>query len=461
MKISVIATFISLGLVGAGLTSCSSDNNNPRPISTGASGGSSSSAGSSTSGNSSSSSGEGGNASGGNGSGGNATGGNGTGGNGTGGNGTGGNLMEGCTNGVQDGQETQVDCGGPVCAKCVGEACIDSVECVSGVCLNKKCVAPSCSDKLKNGTETDVDCGGPDCMDCQDNSSCLVAEDCTSKICNNGICFPPSCGDGVSNGNETGIDCGGPTCMKCLPGAVCKANNDCVSNNCSQSKCICPPQMVTASAPGNVTYCIDQTEVTNLAYVAFVNTPNIPPQEAFCAWNTTYIPNGGLPPVALSGSPVVNVDWCDAYAYCRIQGKHLCGGLGSIAGDYNKHTDPSSSLWYNACSGQAASLYPYGGQFNPALCTDEGTATQVVTVFDVIQNKPLVSTCAGNFPGVYHLSGNAAEWEDSCNAQTGSGDLCRLRGGSYASSAADVACTADASAARSTTSPEIGFRCCQ
>lgn len=442
MKTSVFVVVVGLGLLGSALASCSSDDTKPRPISTGAGGSSSSSTGGNlSSGNTSSSSGEGGN--------------------GTGGNGTGGNSSGECSNGIQDGQETQVDCGGPVCGKCVGEACTESTQCASSVCLNSKCVAPSCSDKLKNGTETDVDCGGPDCPDCQDNSSCQVAEDCVSKICNNGICFPPSCGDGVSNGNETGIDCGGSTCMKCLPGAVCKINNDCVSNNCFQGKCICPPFMVTASAPGNVTYCVDQTEVTNVAYVAFVNTPNIPPQEAFCAWNTTYIPAGGLPPAAKGGSPVVNVDWCDAYAYCKIQGKHLCGGLGSTASDYNKHTDPASSLWFNACSGQGASAYPYGGQFSPAACNDEGMSADVVAVFDLVQNKPFVSSCVGNFPGVYHMSGNAAEWEDSCNAQMGTDDMCRLRGGSFVSGAIDVACAADASAARSTTSPMIGFRCCQ
>ncbi len=442
MKTSAVVVVIGLGLLGSALASCSSDDTKPRPISNGAGGSSSSSTGgNSSSGNTSSSSGEGGN--------------------GTGGNGTGGNSSGECSNGIQDGQETQVDCGGPTCGKCVGEACTESTQCASAVCLNGKCVAPSCSDKLKNGLETDVDCGGPDCPDCQDNLGCMVAEDCISKICNNGTCFPPSCGDSVSNGNETGIDCGGGTCKDCGPGGKCKLNNDCVSNNCIQNICLCPPHMKPASAPGNITYCIDQTEVTNVAYIAFVNTPNIPPQEAFCAWNSTYIPTGGLAPVALGGHPVVNIDWCDAYAYCKVQGKHLCGGLGSTASDYNKHTDSASSLWFSACSGQGASAYPYGTQFSPTACNDEGVNTDVVKVFDTIQNKPLVDKCAGNFPEVYHMSGNAAEWEDSCNAQMGMDDLCRTRGGSFASGAIDVACAADASMARSTTSPMIGFRCCQ
>ena len=35
------------------------------------------------------------------------------------------------------------------------------------------------------------------------------------------------------------------------------------------------------------------------------------------------------------------------------------------------------------------------------------------------------------YVGVYDLSGNVWEWEDSCDGTTGSNDLCRLRGGSF------------------------------
>ena len=48
-----------------------------------------------------------------------------------------------CFNGIQDGTETGVDCGGPDCAPC-----------------------PTCDDGIQNGGETGVDCGGPDCAPC-------------------------------------------------------------------------------------------------------------------------------------------------------------------------------------------------------------------------------------------------------------------------------------------------------
>lgn len=435
--------FVGFAFVGAGIVSCEAEKTNPRAGSgASASNSSSSSSNGSSSGDASSSSGGMGGAA------------------GAGGSGTGGMMPGQCDNGIKDGDETQIDCGGSQCPACIGGACTESSECVSKSCVNNKCVPPSCSDKATNGTETDVDCGGPDCPDCQDNATCNVAEDCVSRICNNSICYPPSCSDNISNGNETGIDCGGSTCPKCLSGANCKVAGDCVSNVCTpQMKCACPPNMITAATASNVTYCIDQVEVTNKAYAAFVNTPNIPPQDAFCAWNSTYVPNGGFASTMFDAHPVVNVDWCDAYAYCKVQGKHLCGGLGSTSVNFNAFADANASIWYNACSGQGASIYPYGNVFDGTDCNDENLASGVTAVLD-LQGKPIPSDCAGNFPQLYHMSGNASEWEDSCNGQTGANDMCRLRGGSYASVAADVACAADASMSRSTTSPTIGFRCC-
>ncbi len=49
-----------------------------------------------------------------------------------------------CTDGIQNGNETGVDCGGPDCPPC----------------------PPSCTDGIQNGSETGVDCGGPDCPPC-------------------------------------------------------------------------------------------------------------------------------------------------------------------------------------------------------------------------------------------------------------------------------------------------------
>lgn len=50
---------------------------------------------------------------------------------------------ETCTDGIQNGDETGIDCGGSECAVC-----------------------PTCDDGILNGTETDIDCGG-DCPTCE------------------------------------------------------------------------------------------------------------------------------------------------------------------------------------------------------------------------------------------------------------------------------------------------------
>jgi beta-glucosidase len=51
--------------------------------------------------------------------------------------------------------------------------------------------APTCTDTVKNGNETDVDCGGPTCPDCPNGKTCLVNGDCVSGNCNVGVCAPP------------------------------------------------------------------------------------------------------------------------------------------------------------------------------------------------------------------------------------------------------------------------------
>ncbi|MDX1477418.1 MAG: M12 family metallo-peptidase [Saprospiraceae bacterium] len=76
-----------------------------------------------------------------------------------------------CTDGIQNGDETGVDCGGSVCPPC-----------------------PTCDDGIQNGDETGVDCGGSVCPPC------------------------PTCDDGIQNGDETGVDCGGSVCPPCPPG---------------------------------------------------------------------------------------------------------------------------------------------------------------------------------------------------------------------------------------------------
>ena len=53
-------------------------------------------------------------------------------------------------------------------------------------------LAPTCSDGVPNGLETDLDCGGTTCVSqgktCGTGLKCVLKTDCTTGICTSGIC---------------------------------------------------------------------------------------------------------------------------------------------------------------------------------------------------------------------------------------------------------------------------------
>jgi formylglycine-generating enzyme required for sulfatase activity len=58
------------------------------------------------------------------------------------------------------------------------------------------------------------------------------------------------------------------------------------------------------------------------------------------------------------------------------------------------------------------------------------------------------------------MSGNAWEWENSCEGQTGASDKCRRRGGSVFNLVTSLDCATDDAPSRDTKTTGIGFRCC-
>lgn len=139
-----------------------------------------------------------------------------------------------CNDGTKNGSETDIDCGGSCATKCAtGKMCMADGDCVSADCTNNVCVAaaPTCTDGVKNGTETDIDCGGSACGPCANAKKCVASSDCLSLSCIGTTCIPTQCSDNVKNGTETSIDCGG-TCTKCTSGKPCLVNTDCLSGTC-------------------------------------------------------------------------------------------------------------------------------------------------------------------------------------------------------------------------------------
>ncbi len=141
-----------------------------------------------------------------------------------------------CIDGVQNEGETGVDCGGP-CPSCsAGMGCHGPADCTSGVCTGGTCAAPTCSDGVQNQGETAIDCGGPNCAPCGVGLTCVKGGDCTSGVCTGGTCKAPTCMDGVKNGTETDVDCGG-TCPACSLTKDCKVTGDCQSGTCFYGRC--------------------------------------------------------------------------------------------------------------------------------------------------------------------------------------------------------------------------------
>ncbi len=140
-----------------------------------------------------------------------------------------------CSNGMKDGTETDVDCGG-ICPACIDNgSCAVASDCTSLVCTSSLCATASCDDHVRNGNEGDVDCGGS-CPLCADGRRCTSGMQCADGACTVGTCAAPTCTDGVKNGTESDIDCGG-SCPKCVTGSTCAGSADCVSGLCDTGKC--------------------------------------------------------------------------------------------------------------------------------------------------------------------------------------------------------------------------------
>ncbi len=96
-----------------------------------------------------------------------------------------------CTDGIQNGDETGIDCGGATCPACTPGCTNTNAHNYDANAQVDDGSCETCTDGILNGDETDIDCGGVLCDAC------------------------PTCTDGIQNGDETGIDCGGVNCPAC------------------------------------------------------------------------------------------------------------------------------------------------------------------------------------------------------------------------------------------------------
>jgi formylglycine-generating enzyme required for sulfatase activity len=355
----------------------------------------------------------------------------------------------------------------------------------------------TCNNTIRDGNETDVDCGGNECAPCLDGQACVAPTDCAGGSCVGNVCVTSACNDVVTNGSETDVDCGGDVCAKCTIGKRCKAPSDCVSGACTNESCACPPGMTAVPKAAGGAYCIDGAEVTKGQYNKFL-TASFPlsDQSGICKTaNTSFVPRDAWPPATTPPAqnglafnlslPVHYVDWCDAHAYCKWANKQLCGKINGGPVAPASANDATESAWYNACSAQGQREWPYGNDFQAGKCNgmgdgepgsggygfstngDEGIYTVVLS--DQAGNFTAYTHvgCQGGVVGAYQMSGNVAEWEDSCDGAEADAS-CRLRGGSYAAEddPTSLSCLAARTeqrvppAGQAAALADVGFRCC-
>jgi hypothetical protein len=138
---------------------------------------------------------------------------------------------------------TDLDCGGP-CPPCdLGKRCVADVDCRSFACdaSSATCVQSQCLDHVQDGNETDLDCGGGICGGCELGQGCLLDADCRSVACDAVTlkCVLDGCADNRVDGAESGVDCGGGACPACSTGQKCRNNLDCAAGHVCSAQKIC------------------------------------------------------------------------------------------------------------------------------------------------------------------------------------------------------------------------------
>lgn len=202
-------------------------------------------------------------------------------------------YMTNCSGGMEvkspSAQGTPCTSGGG--NSCDGEGncveCNTDADCGAGgiFCDPKSNTCFKCNDGIQNGDESDVDCGGDRCSACPQGMKCNVIQDCASNFfCADGVCCnsacdqqceacnlagtvgtcdfigkyqdDPSYGMGMSCLAANNKTCNGAGACRGALGSACTGPTDCASGKCSMSK-VCVK--TTGDTCNNGTECFSGT----------------------------------------------------------------------------------------------------------------------------------------------------------------------------------------------------------
>lgn len=210
-------------------------------------------------------------------------------------------------------------------------------------------------------------------------------------------------------------------------------------------------------------FCIDVTEVSRVQYAALLTAPPAASgQGAECVRNDDFTPSCEWPPKGNPDHPVVCVDWCDAKAFCQAAGKRLCGSVvdGSSYA-FESYADPALSEWQAACSAGGRHEYTYGDTLDTKICRSGDADDYTEWGLGAVGSFAGCHSPEAAYAAVHDLSGNAAEWDNSCVSDSPEAG-CHIRGGSYQHNKHGLRCAMGERLEwpRMFAVSSVGFRCC-
>ncbi|HMA92279.1 MAG TPA: hypothetical protein VKP30_06315, partial [Polyangiaceae bacterium] len=123
---------------------------------------------------------------------------------------------------------------------------------------------------------------------------------------------------------------------------------------------------------------------------------------------------------------------------------------------YNDSMNVVRSQLFAACTSNGTNNFVYGDTFTDGLCNVYESFVYATVVAGSMSG---CQSPTSGFRGIYDLTGNVDEWEDSCESDAASA-RCRVRGGNYVGSGSSEECAMDGARMRDLPGESTGIRCC-